>query len=64
MYLYPKIQDIKLVSQILGHSETTALKYYQKTREAENVVDAVDEAYSYNQDVPSTLDWMIEHDLL
>lgn len=56
MYLYPKIQDIKLVSQILGHSETTALKYYQKTREAENVVDAVDEAYSYNQDIPSTLD--------
>lgn len=64
MYLYSKIQDIKLVSQILGHSETTALKYYQKTREAENVVDAVDEAYSYNQDIPSTLDWMIEHDLI
>ena len=64
MFLYSKIQDIKLVSQILGHSEATALKYYQKTREAENVVDAVDEAYSYNQDIPSTLDWMIEHDLL
>lgn len=64
MFLYSKIQDIKVVAQILGHSESTALKYYQKTREAENVVDAVDEAYSYNQDIPSTMDWMIENDLI
>lgn len=64
MYLYSKINDIKLTSQILGHSAQTALTYYQKTREVDKVSDAVHEAYSEERDLPSMMDWFVEHDLL
>lgn len=64
MYLYSKISDIKLVSQILGHSAQTALTYYQKTREVDKVSDAVQQAYSDEHDLPSLMDWFVEHDML
>lgn len=64
MYLYSKISDIKLVSQILGHNATTALTYYQKTREVEKVSDAITEAYDGEHNLPSLMDWFAENDLL
>ena len=64
MYLYSKITDIKLVSQILGHSPSTALRYYQATREVEKVSDAITEAYDGEQNLPSLMDWFVENDLI
>lgn len=64
MYLYSKIPDIKLVSQILGHSAQTALRYYQATREVEKVSDAITEAYDGENNLPSLMDWFVENDLL
>lgn len=64
MYLYSKINDIKLVSQILGHSPSTALRYYQATREVEKVSDAITEAYEGENDLPSLMDWFVERDLI
>lgn len=64
MYLYSKISDIKLVSQILGHSPATALRYYQATREVDKVSDAITEAYDGEQNLPSLMDWFVENDLL
>ena len=60
MYLYKRISDIKLVSQILGHSAQTALKYYQANREVEKVGDALSEAYSEERNLPSSMDSLIE----
>ena len=64
MYLYSKISDIKLVSQILGHSASTALTYYQKTREVDKVSDAITEAYDGENNLPSLMDWFVENDLI
>ena len=64
MYLYSKISDIKLVSQILGHSAQTALTYYQKTREVDKVSDAITEAYDGENNLPSLMDWFVENDLI
>ena len=64
MYLYSKISDIKLVSQILGHSAQVAITYYQKTREVDKVESAITEAYQYERDLPSLMDWFAENDLL
>ena len=64
MYLYSKISDIKLVSQILGHSAQTALTYYQKTREVDKVSDAITEAYDGEHNLPSLMDWFVENDLI
>lgn len=63
-YLYSKIPDIKLVSQILGHSAQTALTYYQKTREVDKVSDAITEAYDGENNLPSLMDWFVENDLI
>lgn len=64
MYLYSKIPDIKLVSQILGHSPAIALSFYQKTREVDKVSDAITEAYDGEQNLPSLMDWFVENDLI
>lgn len=63
MYLYSKIADIKLVSQMLGHSPSVALQYYQRTRESDKVADAVKQAFAESVDMPSLNDKFIEGDL-
>lgn len=60
MYLYSKIGDIKLVSQILGHSPAVALQYYSKTREVDSVSNAVDLAYEEENLLPSSMESLME----
>ena len=64
MYLYSKLNDIKLTAQYLGHGAQTAILFYQKTREVEKVSDAITEAYSDERDLPSLMDWFVENDLI
>lgn len=64
MYLYSKIPDIKLVAQILGHSATTSIIWYQRTREAQQVADVVNKIYDEEQNLPSIMDQYIEAGLV
>lgn len=60
MYLYAHCQDLKAVSQLLGHSPETAMKYYQASRQADELRAMVDRAYAEENMIPSTMDELIK----
>lgn len=60
MYLYSKTNDLKAVSQYLGHSPATALKYYQASRQTQELRRMVDEAYGDENLIPSKIDSLIK----
>ena len=64
MLLYAKSRDIKAVAQMLGHSEAVALKYYQASRQSDELRKVVDKAFSDDTSIPSTLDRFIEAGLI
>lgn len=64
MLLYSKSRDIKAVAQMLGHSEAVALKYYQASRQSDELRKVVDKAFSDDTSIPSTMDRMIEEGLI
>lgn len=64
MLLYAKSRDIKAVAQLLGHSESVALKYYQASRQSDELRKVVDKAFSDDTSIPSTMDRMIEDGLI
>ena len=64
MLLYSKCKDIKAAAQLLGHSESVALKYYQASRQSDELRKVVDKAFSDENMIPSTLDLMIDEGLI
>lgn len=59
-YLYSQIDDIKLVSQLLGHSASVALTWYQKTREVDKVAEKVKKVWDKDLNMPTLVDAYIE----
>lgn len=45
MLMYKSTQDIKATSQLLGHKEQTALRYYQKSRQGEDLKKVVRDTF-------------------
>lgn len=64
MYLYSHIDDIKAVSQILGHSASTALQYYQASRQSDQLRELVDKSYEAQNLLPDPMDNLLENDLI
>ena len=64
MYLYAHCQDLKAVSQLLGHSPETAMKYYQASRQADELRAMVDSAYAEENMIPSAMDELIKAGLV
>lgn len=64
MYLYAHCQDLKAVSQMLGHSPETAMKYYQASREPDELRNIVQAAYANEVMIPSTMDELIKAGLV
>ena len=59
-YIYTHVGDLKIASQILGDSPSTMMQYYQKTREADKVADAVKDAWDKDLNLPSLVDSYLE----
>lgn len=64
MYLYAHCHDLKAVSQLLGHSEQTALKYYQASRQGEDLRELVDNAYKSEILLPDAFDDLVKAGLV
>lgn len=64
MYLYAHCQDLKAVSQLLGHSPETAMKYYQASRQADELRAMVDSAYAEENMIPNAIDELIKAGLV
>lgn len=64
MYLYAHCQDLKAVSQLLGHSPETAMKYYQASRQADELRAMVDSAYAEENMIPNAMDELIKNGLV
>lgn len=63
-YLYAHCSDIKLVSQMLGHSPAVALQYYQASREADQLRDVVDKSLGSEILLPDNMDELIDAGLI
>ena len=59
MYLYARSLDLKAVAQLLGHSAETAMKYYQVSRQTEELRELVDKAYEGENLIPSKVHALI-----
>lgn len=64
MLLYARCRDIKAVAQLLGHSESVALKYYQSAREAEELRGVVAKAFGDEVMIPNAMDELIKAGLI
>ena len=60
MYLYAHCSDIKLVSQMLGHSPAVALKYYQSSREDDQMREVVSKSLGTEILLPDSMDELIK----
>jgi len=58
-----KNSDIKAVSQMLGHSPATALKYYQASRQADELKQVVEQTFANEIMIPSPMDELIKNGL-
>lgn len=64
MIHYSKCRDIKAVAQLLGHSEATALKFYQASRQADELKHIVDKTFGDEQMIPNTMDELVKAGLV
>lgn len=64
MLLYSKTSDLKAICQYLGHDPSTALRYYQASRQPQELRRMVDEAYQDENLIPSKVDAMIKDGLI
>lgn len=64
MLMYKTTNDLKATSQLLGHGEQTALRYYQKARPSEDLRKVVKETYENQVLLPTVFDDLIEAGLL
>lgn len=60
MLMYRTTNDLKATSQLLGHGEQTALRYYQKSRPSEDLRKVVKETYENQVLLPTVFDDLIE----
>lgn len=64
MLLYSKCMDIKAVAQLLGHSEATALKYYQASRQTDELKHIVDKTFGDENMIPNAMDELVKAGLV
>lgn len=64
MLMYRTTNDLKATSQLLGHGEQTALRYYQKSRPSEDLRKVVKETYEHQILLPTAFDDLIEEGLV
>lgn len=64
MLMYKSTNDIKATAQLLGHKELTALKYYQASRQADELRQVVDKVYEGENLIPSPMDRLIDEGLI
>lgn len=60
MLIYSKTNDLKAAAELLGHEETTALRYYQASRQAEQLRATVDKAFEGEHMMPSPIEELID----
>lgn len=60
MLIYSKTSDIKAAAELLGHQETTALHYYQASRQADQLRETVDTAFSDEHMMPTPIDELVD----
>ena len=61
--LYRKCKDITAVAALLGHSPEVSMMHYSEARKAEELRTLVDNAYSDETMIPSTIDELIKNGL-
>lgn len=64
MYLYAHTSDIKATADMLGHSATTAIQFYQASRQADELRHVIDSAFSDEMLIPDAMDRLIEDGLI
>lgn len=64
MLMYKATNDIKATAQLLGHAEMTALKYYQASRQADELRAMVDKVYEAENMIPNAMDELIKAGLV
>lgn len=64
MAYYSKTTDLKATAELLGHQEATALKYYQASRQADQLRETVDKTFEDEHMLPSPIQELAELDLL
>ena len=64
MYLYAHTNDIKATAEMLGHSASTALSWYQASRSPDQLREMVEKAYEGEMLIPDAMDRLIEDDMI
>lgn len=64
MHLYRTTNDIKVTSQILGHSPAVALQWYISARESDQLRESIENAYKDEVMIPNGMDRLIEAGLV
>ena len=64
MLMYKSTQDIKATSQLLGHKEQTALRYYQKSRQGEDLKKVVRDTFQSEILLPDAFDDLVKAGLV
>lgn len=64
MMMYKATNDIKATAQYLCHSEGTALKYYQASRQSDELRSVVDKTFSGEILLPDNMDELIKNGLV
>ena len=64
MLIYSKTTDIKAAAELLGHGEATALRWYQASRQADQLRETVDKTFEDEHMLPSPIQELAELDLL
>ena len=53
-----------MTAQYLGHSETTSLKFYQMSRQADELKELVDKTFEHEILIPDQMDELIKAGLV
>lgn len=62
--MYKNTSNIKMTAQYLGHSETTSLKFYQMSRQADELKELVDKTFEHEILIPDQMDELIKAGLV
>lgn len=63
-YLYSRTSDIKATAEMLGHSASVALQYYQASRTPDQLRDVVAKAFGDDLRLPDAMDDLIKAGLI
>ena len=62
--MYKTTSNIKMTAQYLGHSETTSLRFYQMSRQADELKELVDKTFEHEILIPNAMDELIKAGLI